>query len=125
MADLSNWKVLIVEDDPDAREILVPVLEQHKAKVTTAATANEALQRLKAETPTLILVDLALPGTDGWELLDMVRADQKNSAVTMIAMTAHDYPDVGEESLGAGFRAYIPKPINLRTFVDDLIRVVG
>ena len=125
MADLSGWRILIVEDNKDAREMLVPVLEQHHAKVMTAASAEEALERFKTDHPTLALIDLALPGTDGWELLDMLRADDQYKSVTMVAMTAHDYPEVGEETLNAGFKAYIPKPVNLRTFVDDLVKVLS
>jgi CheY-like chemotaxis protein len=125
MADLSRWKILIVEDDLDARELLVPVLKQVHATVLTAATADEAMDRFKMQHPNLALVDLALPGTDGWELLDIVRRDHAYDDVTLIAMTAFDFPEVGEEALESGFKAYIPKPINLRTFVDDLLKLIG
>jgi CheY-like chemotaxis protein len=125
MADLSRWNVLVVENDPDARALLVRALERNRATVLSAATANEALDHLKTEHPNLGLVDLALPGTDGWELLDIVRRDARFNDVTLIAMTAFDFPDVGEEALGAGFKAYIPKPIDFRTFADDLLKIIG
>ena len=125
MADLSSWRVLIIEDNKDAREMLVPLLVQHHASVATAANAEEAMAQIKSLRPTLALVDLALPGMDGWEMLETLRAQPEFNDVQLVAMTAFDFPDVGEEALDAGFIAYIPKPINARTFVDDLVKIVN
>ncbi len=124
MSDLSNWKVLLVEDEVDAQDVVIPLLEQHRMGVATAFTAEEALQILKTMHPTVAIIDLALPAMDGWELLATMQADPILASVPAVAITAYHSTNVAQEAIAAGFAAYFPKPINARTFVGDLVKVV-
>jgi CheY-like chemotaxis protein len=67
-----------------------------------------------------MLVDLAMPHMDGWELLEVVRANPETAAIPMIAVTAHAMPEVRERALASGFNGYITKPYMLKTFIDDI-----
>lgn len=125
MPDLSNWNVLIVEDEKDAQDLLIVLLRQHKMSISTAFTGEEALEKLKSLRPNLALIDLALPGIDGWAVLEAIRADPGLKDITTCAMTAYHSTVVAKEAISAGFTAYFPKPISARTFVQDLVNVVG
>jgi CheY-like chemotaxis protein len=120
MRDLSNWYVLLVDDEEDAQAVLVPVLEHYSIAVDTAFTAEEALDKLKEQSPTLAVVDLGLPGMNGWDMLATMQNDPYLSHIPVVAITAFHSITVAEEALKAGFAAYFPKPINSRTFVQDL-----
>ncbi len=125
MADLSDWSVLIVEDEVDAQNILIPLLHQHNINTSTALTGEEALEKLRQELPTLAIVDLALPGMDGWQLLQAMRSDSLLVNVPAVAITAYYSTNVAQEAIEAGFIAFFPKPINARTFVHDLVNALA
>jgi CheY-like chemotaxis protein len=120
MRDLSDWYVLLVDDEEDAQAVLVPILEHNRISVDTAFTAEEALDKLKDHSPTLAVVDLGLPGMNGWDMLATMQGDPYLSRIPVVAITAFHSITVAEEALKAGFAAYFPKPINSRTFVQDL-----
>lgn len=124
MTDLSSWKVLLVEDEVDAQEVIIPLLEQHNMSVSTAFTGEDALEILKAERPTFAIVDLSLPRMDGWELLNAMRSDPSLSSIPAVAITAYHSTEVAQEAVAAGFAAYFPKPVNARTFVKDLVSIL-
>lgn len=124
MSKYSKWKVLIVEDEVDAQEVMKTLLEQYSMVVIAASTAEEALDSIKKETPTVAIIDLALPGMDGWQLLETIKANPISAGIPAIAMTAYHSTTVAQEAITAGFTAYFPKPINARTFVKDLISSV-
>jgi CheY-like chemotaxis protein len=93
--------------------------------VAAAYTAEEALQILRNMQPTVAIIDLALPAMDGWGLLQAMRSDPALSDVPAVAMTAYHSTNVAQEAIAAGFAAYFPKPINARTFVEDLVKAVS
>lgn|SRR5574341_385860 len=125
MSDLSTWQVLLVEDEPDAQDVVITLLKQHAMSVATAYTAEEALQLLRNMQPTVAIIDLALPAMDGWGLLQAMRSDPALARVPAVAMTAYHSTNVAQEAIAAGFAAYFPKPINARTFVEDLVKAVS
>ena len=73
MHDLSDWNVLVVDDEPDNLGVIELVLNFYNASVRTAATAMECLEQMDAEAPTLLLVDIQMPVMDGFELMQRVR----------------------------------------------------
>jgi hypothetical protein len=113
VVDLSGIKVLLVDDEPDARELLSEVLEQYGATVVLAASADEALRVLRAERPTVLLSDIGLPGEDGYSLIGRVRAlpFEEGAAIPAAALTAYARSEDGRRALAAGFLRHAIKPI--------------
>jgi CheY-like chemotaxis protein len=122
--NLAEWNALVVEDELDSMELVCGVLEYHGIRSVSAYNAREALEILKTVTPTVIIIDLHLPGMDGWTLLREIQQKEHLSSIPRVAMTAYHSIEVSRETLDAGFNAYFAKPIETRTFVDDLIHVV-
>ena len=120
MANLSGWRVLLVEDEVDAQDVVVPLLDYHGMKVKTAFSGEEAMEILTHEKPDLVITDLALPNMNGWELLASMRSNPGLADVPAVAITAYHSTNVAQEAIQAGFAAYFPKPISARTFVEDL-----
>lgn len=123
-ADLSQWQVMLVEDEVDAQDVVIPILEHYGACVSTAFTAEEALTLMRAKHPTIAIIDLALPQMNGWELLEALRADPALADIPAVAITAYHSTNVAQEAIAAGFKAFFPKPINARTFAEDLISAI-
>jgi len=107
---LVNMKLLVVEDDDDARELLVTVLTDEGAEVETAKTADEALAKLEGAHPDVLLSDIGLPGADGFELIRQVRARRPPEALPAIAFTAYSQSEDKEAARRAGFQAHVAKP---------------
>ena len=107
---------LIVEDNQANLDLAVYVLEHAGWKVLTAMNAQEALQVLEAAVPSLILLDVQLPGCDGVTLLAEIRRKPALSEIPAIALTAHAMRGDRERFLAAGFNGYIAKPIKVKTF---------
>lgn len=124
MTDYSSWRVLVVEDEEDAQTVIRSLLQQYSMHVAASFSAEEALEILKTEHPTVAIIDLALPGLDGWQLLARMRANPSTSDIPAVAMTAFHSSSVAQKAISAGFAAFFPKPINARTFVKDLVSVL-
>lgn len=122
---VANWNVLVVEDEADSMELVQGVLQYSGIKSVGASSGEEALQLLKQMTPTLIILDLALPGVDGWGLLNAVRSDRRLSQVPCVAITAFHTPELAEQAINAGFNAYFAKPIDSTSFVRELQSIAG
>jgi len=122
---LSDWKVLVVEDEDDSMAMVRELLEYHGIHSAGAPTAEDALQLVKKMTPTLIVIDLALPGMDGWSLLAAIRRDQALIEVPCVAITAYHSAEVAVEAVEAGFDAYFAKPLDATSFVRELVGIVG
>ena len=110
---LTGVRVLLVDDEADARELLAEVLEQYGAVVTAAASADEAVRLLREERPTVLLSDIGLPGEDGHSLMRRVRAlpPEAGGRTPAAALTAFARSEDGRRSLAAGFHRHATKPI--------------
>jgi CheY-like chemotaxis protein len=104
-------RVLVVDDEPDAVELLQEFLTGKGYEVLTAANGNEALQKLKAERPHLILLDVRMPGMNGLEALRRIREIDREVGVIMV--TAVNEEETGREALRLGAFDYIVKPLDL------------
>ncbi|NDJ76796.1 MAG: response regulator [Chloroflexi bacterium] len=124
MMRLNQWQVLVVEDEADSMEVVQGILEHAGINCIPAMTAEDALHILQNTVPTLIIVDLALPGMDGWGLLNELQADHRLVAVPRVAITAYHTLELADKALQAGFDAYFPKPIEATSFVSDLQGIV-
>jgi CheY-like chemotaxis protein len=122
--EISNWTVLIVDDEPDNIGVAQKILTFYGATVHTAVNGAEGLKVLKTVTPTFILLDISMPVMDGWEMLKHLRADERIARLPVIAVTAFAMTGDRERILEAGFNGYISKPFSLLTFVDNIKDVV-
>lgn len=121
---LNHWHVLVVEDETDTLELVQDILEYHEINTLPAPTAEHALDILDHEIPTLILIDLALPGMDGWELLAELQNDPRLDRIPRVAFTAFHSAEVANKAIEAGFDAYFPKPLDATSFVRELQSIV-
>jgi two-component system, cell cycle response regulator DivK len=117
--------ILIVEDNELNLELASDLLIAAGYSVLQAGTAEEGVRLAKTALPSLILMDLRLPGLDGYAALGQLKADPKTSGIPTIALTAQAMRGDREQALEAGFTAYIPKPIDTRTFCGTIARVLG
>ena len=108
----------MVDDDTDARELLAAGLTASGADVATAASVRQALRELERRLPHLVLVDIAMPGEDGYALLHEIQ--QRGPRIAAIAVTAHAGPEWRRKSLDAGFLEHLDKPVDL----DRLIQIM-
>ena len=117
MVDLTGIKVLLVDDEPDARELLTEVLQQCGAIVVATHSADEAIRLIPRERPSVLLSDIGLPGEDGYKLISRVRAlpPEDGGRLPAAAITAYARSDDATRALAAGYQRHAPKPIQPTT----------
>jgi signal transduction histidine kinase len=126
---LVGMRLLIVEDEPDARELLRLMLEQCGAEVKAAQSAEEAFQALDEWKPGLMISDIEMPGEDGYSLIQKVRSGETRQVrLPAIALTAHARAEDRMRALRAGYDAHVAKPVEgneLVTVIESLARTTG
>ena len=115
LPDLRGLHVLVIEDDEDAREVLIEVFEFARATVTACRDAYAGLERLDERRPDVIVCDLALPRMDGLSFLRALRAhpDARTRRTPFIAVTAYYELYMHNELRSMGCEAYMAKPLSL------------
>jgi CheY-like chemotaxis protein len=113
-------RVLVVDDDRGFLELAAAALAAEGFDVATAATASEAIYLAVDEPPDLILADILLPGSDGIDLLDALRAEPETRDLPIWACTALGERDVARLLPHAGFDALVAKPVDLRRLARAL-----
>ena len=105
--------MLVVDDEPDARDLIKRILSDCHAQVTTAASAADAMAAFRHERPDVLVSDLGMPDVDGFELLGMVQnlGKQGGFDVPAVALTAFARSEDRLRALEAGFRSHISKPV--------------
>ena len=123
-ADLSNVKVLIVDDDPDSRDLVHRLLSDCGATVTGAASAAEALAATHNQRPDILISDIGMPEVDGYQLLRSLRT---NSEIRFpaIALTAFARPEDRTRALLAGYVAHVAKPVEAAELIATVAAVSG
>jgi CheY-like chemotaxis protein len=116
--------LLVVEDDQQAKEGLTEFLLSHGYRVSDAKDGAEALLKVEAYRPDVILLDLALPRMDGWSVARQLKSDIRFRDVPVIAISALDYPDVVGRAREAGCVAFLPKPVDLRRLLPVIEQAV-
>jgi PAS domain S-box-containing protein len=124
---LSGIRVLGIDDDPDAREVLAMALLASRATVTVAGSAAEAFERLRSEIPDVIVSDLAMPEIDGFALIERVRSssDERLRSLPVIALTAHASSQDRADALSRGFTSYLSKPYDAGSLCRLIAEVVA
>jgi PAS domain S-box-containing protein len=126
MPKLDGVRVLIVDDEADALELIRRVLENQGALVATVRTGEEALQRLHSETPDVLISDIGMPGMDGYQFLRRMRAaEPKGQRVPALALTAFARPDDRKNAILAGYQAHLAKPFDMAELAIVVAGLVG
>ena len=111
-------RILVVDDTPANIKLLRDLLASKGYEVSTAVDGEEALAKVAAEKPDLVLMDIQLPGINGMEAFRQVRADPGCAKIPVVAFTASVTPTDRSQISAAGFDAFISKPINLKEFLE-------
>jgi CheY-like chemotaxis protein len=117
-------RILIVEDSPDNMKLFRTVLGLKGHEVTGLSGGEGLLSAIEQGSPDLVLMDIQLPGKDGFTLLKEIRSSARPK-LRVIALTAHAMTGDRERALDAGFDGYITKPIDIRTFPEQVQRALS
>lgn len=112
-ANAHNQSVMIVDDTDDIREFVRLQLSTLGYRVMEAANGEEAIELIQREVPKLILMDLNMPGIDGFEVTRFIRQRMEDANVVIIAFTALSGEEVRQRALAAGCNDYVQKPVEV------------
>lgn len=118
---LKDWKVLIVDDEPDSLLVAETLLQMCGATTLTANNGELGLQLAKREHPRFIISDLSMPIMSGWQMLYELKETPVTADIPVIALTAHAMVGDRERAIEVGFHNYLTKPLRPETFIDDLL----
>jgi two-component system cell cycle response regulator DivK len=119
---MTDPQVLVVEDNARNMKLFRDVLHASGYRTLEASTGERAVELVFEHRPDLVLMDIQLPGIDGVEALDRLRADERFSSVPVLALTAQAMEGDRERFLAAGFDGYLSKPVNIAEFVATVKR---
>lgn len=122
---LHGLHVFIVDDEPDARDLLRRILEDHGMRVTAFSSASEVLEALELSRPSLLVSDIGMPGMDGYQLMRALRASEaRESRLPALALTAFARSEDRKRSLLAGYQAHLSKPFDVGELILSLASLV-
>jgi CheY-like chemotaxis protein/two-component sensor histidine kinase len=125
--DLDGVSVLVVDDEPDARTLIHRILTYCEAEVFTAASGAEGLQLLKTHRPDVLISDIGMPETDGFQFIRQVRqlSPEEGAHTPAIALTAFASSEDRTAALLAGFQVYVVKPIEAQELLVTVANLLG
>jgi two-component system, cell cycle response regulator DivK len=114
--------IVVVEDQPDSLKLLSTLLSLRGHQVIPLASGERLVDTVRQHSPPadLVLLDIQLPGRDGYALLQDLKAIEGDHRWKVVALTAHAMPADRDKALAAGFDGYITKPIDIRTFPSQV-----
>jgi CheY-like chemotaxis protein len=118
-------KILLVEDQEMNRDMLSRRLTKRGYEVAIAVDGAEGVEKARAESPDLILMDMSLPVMDGWEATRTLKADAATRAIPVIALTAHAMSTDREKALAAGCDGYETKPVELPKLLEAIEKLLA
>jgi two-component system, cell cycle response regulator DivK len=125
MSDQTSPLILVVDDYQDAREMYAEYLQFSGFRVAEARNGNEAVEQALALKPDLILMDLSLPGMDGWEATRRLKADETTKHIPIVALTGHALAGASEGAKKAGCDSFVTKPCLPDDLVVEVRRMLG
>ena len=125
--ELAGLRVLVVDDEDDARDLLATVLRSCGSEVTTASSAAEAVAVVKTLKPELLVSDIEMPVEDGYSLITKIRAlkPEDGGQTPAIALTAHARVEDRMRALSAGYQMHVPKPVEPAELVVVIASLAG
>ncbi len=121
---MTGKTVLLVEDNPHNRKIFSGMLGHAGFAVVEAEDGHQALAAMEKALPDVILMDLSIPGVDGWEVTRRLKADPRTQKVPIIALTAHAMRGDEERARAAGCDHYLAKPISPKKVVEEVRKIL-
>jgi len=118
-------QILLIDDDPEFRLLISAQLRSRNMIVAGAADAIQAISMARAKRPDIILLDIGLPGGDGYLVLERLKANKLLSPIPVIILTARDLKEVSEKALQAGAVASLQKPVSIESLVKVIEEVGG
>ncbi|HTO44689.1 MAG TPA: response regulator [Burkholderiales bacterium] len=118
-------KILLVEDNEMNRDMLSRRLQKQGYEVVLAVDGDEGLAKAQSENPALILMDMSLPGLDGWEATRRLKAAPDTQKIPIIALTAHAMTDDRDKALAAGCDDFDTKPVELQRLLSKMQALLG
>ena len=118
-------KILLIEDNEMNRDMLSRRLNRNGYQVVIAVDGEEALEKVRMEDPDMILMDLSLPGMDGWEATRRLKSDEETRQIPIIALTAHALSSDREKALAAGCDDYDTKPVDIKRLVVKIENLIS
>ena len=124
-ASMSMKTILVAEDRDASRELIRTVLTAAGYAVVEARDGQEAIERAMETPADLVILDLYMPRTDGFGVLERLRGDQHYAKVPIVALTASAMAGDREKAIASGFSEYISKPVNLTLLRQEVGRLLG
>jgi two-component system cell cycle response regulator DivK len=124
MAASSSRTILVADDNPDQRALYVDILTHAGYVVVQAQDGAEAIQRARDDRPSLILMDVTMPGTSGWNAVRAVRDQVETRDIPVIVITGLSATRDRDASFAAGCDAYLSKPVSPRRLLEEVRRFV-
>ena len=118
-------KILLVEDNEMNRDMLSRRLQKNGYEVVLAIDGEEGMEKAHSELPALILMDMSLPGIDGWEATRRLKAAPQSQKIPVIALTAHAMTDDRDKALAAGCDDFDTKPVELSRLLSKIQALLG
>jgi len=118
-------KILLVEDNEMNRDMLSRRLQKQGYEVVLAVDGEEGVAKAQSEAPALVLMDMSLPGIDGWEATRRLKAAPHTQKIPVIALTAHAMSDDREKALAAGCDDFDTKPVELPRLLSKIQALLG
>lgn len=117
-------KILVVDDEIHIRTLLKITLEMVGYEVDIAADGQEALERIEAQIPDLILLDIKMPNLNGWQVCERVKTDEKTKHVPIIMVTAFGQKEARQRSFDLGADEFIPKPFETQALLETVKKLL-
>jgi CheY-like chemotaxis protein len=118
---LTDWDIVVIDDEPDSLEIAEIILDAYGANVHAASNGAEGLTMVRQVRPKFVISDISMPILDGWGFIYELKNDRTLMDIPAIALTAHAMVGDRERAIAAGFHNYLTKPLTADTFIQDLL----
>lgn len=117
--------ILIVEDQPELRQLYVQTLSVSGFDVIEAGNGADAISHTAEQRPDVVLMDLSLPVVDGWEATRRIKRDTRTAHIPVVALTAHDGSGELQRATSAGCDWFVPKPCPPHDLIEEIRRVLA